>query len=1127
MDKTLEAYAGREEEMFQALVAKYGPEPTCSSSPTTSPHVSRNMSFAQNESHYTARLTAFYEKYNPAKVSSVDKALAAYAGREDEMFAALVAKYGPEPEPVDPKSDSVSSGSKDFKARLTAFYEKYNPAKVKSVEKTLEAYAGREEEMFEALVAKYGPEPVSNSLDQQTGTAESGSTQATGLRTSGATNYKGRLTAFYEKYNPAKVQSVDKTLESYAGREEEMFEALVAKYGPEPTSSSQSVSSDYKARLTAFYEKYNPGKVSSVDKTLQAYGGREEEMFAALVSKYGPEPQVPSQPVERKTTTTPSNKGMDYKGRLTAFYEKYNPAKVSSVDKTLEAYAGREEEMFQALVAKYGPEPAAISLPPPPPEKPQPPAVTVPSTTSDYRTRLAVFYEKYNPAKLSSVDKTLAAYAGREEEIFEALVAKYGPEPTGSAEAPSMPTSASGGSSTNDFKPRLIAIFEKYAPNKLGTVDAALEKYSGREEDLISALVAKYGPEPAVSTIALAVNEANNNNNNNNNAFADRLTAFYEKYAPGRVSSVAATLGKYEGREEDLFAALVAKYGPEPAQSGAAPFSGRLRRFYSKYAPNKVDSVDSTLQKYEGREEELFTALCAKYGPEPAANDDGASAVRSLARKEEHVARLTRIYEAYDPSKVEKVNSILSKYEGREEDLFDALVAKYGPEPSPAVAPQPESADEPRPAKSVTPLPAETTCEPTERRGADPPPSAYGDHQVEPESDADAIRLEKLMKEEGVKPGDEAAIRLLKRLIHTEKTARGSSDADHSDPPVSNPQDPSADRLVAFMSKEEEGRSLVIDLMEDEFGIAFNRLKAAIRKTFTKEQLRRLVNTNTDNLMRRYFEKFLQGAKKIRAAKRRAAVESMTNYQKMQLTPSAKHYYSRMEELERQKEIKQRDQQRRAQAEREKRMSEAYARGDFVRRNKEEASLSPHRSHLSVGPKSVSPKSPAVSRSKQRQSHERPSGRASATPAKTKVRKEVMREKLADDFARMPAHLQCSLLRRMKKQNLPVPFNLRQAMTKSATLGYMADVMYDDDDFQSEEYSEVRHRLENRAEDLFASPIAGNRSGDLSRGGSPLGALLRRMETEDFLHRSTDDEMDAQELEAFMESVLAEADRSQ
>ena len=43
----------------------------------------------------------------------------------------------------------------------------------------------------------------------------------------------------------------------------------------------------------------------------------------------------------------------------------------------------------------------------------------------------------------------------------------------------------------------------------------------------------------------------------------------------------------------------------------------RLIRFYEKHNPSKIDSVDATLEKYKGKEEELFRKLEAKYAPQP------------------------------------------------------------------------------------------------------------------------------------------------------------------------------------------------------------------------------------------------------------------------------------------------------------------------------------------------------------------------------------------------------------------------------------------------------------------------------------------------------------------------------
>jgi len=41
-----------------------------------------------------SRLTRFFQKYNPSNVAHIDKVMAAYAGKEDQMWTALAQNYG-------------------------------------------------------------------------------------------------------------------------------------------------------------------------------------------------------------------------------------------------------------------------------------------------------------------------------------------------------------------------------------------------------------------------------------------------------------------------------------------------------------------------------------------------------------------------------------------------------------------------------------------------------------------------------------------------------------------------------------------------------------------------------------------------------------------------------------------------------------------------------------------------------------------------------------------------------------------------------------------------------------------------------------------------------------------------
>lgn len=140
----------------------------------------------------------------------------------------------------------------------------------------------------------------------------------------------------------------------------------------------------------------------------------------------------------------------------------------------------------------------------------------------------------------------------------------------------------------------------------------------------------------------------------------------------------------------------------------------RLLRFYQKYNADKLHEIDGVLERFKGKETALFTALVKKYGPEPSANEDlsapssapastpaPASGKKSKKNKQAdkqqtsaaaapssganvtdfNHARLLAFYNRYNPTKVGDVPTVLAKYKGKEAQLFDALVKKYGPEP--------------------------------------------------------------------------------------------------------------------------------------------------------------------------------------------------------------------------------------------------------------------------------------------------------------------------------------------------------------------------------------------------------------------------------------------------------------
>ena len=108
-----------------------------------------------------------------------------------------------------------------------------------------------------------------------------------------------------------------------------------------------------------------------------------------------------------------------------------------------------------------------------------------------------------------------------------------------------------------DLRERLVAFYTAHNTGKMGTVDATLARYKGREDALFRKLEKKYGvgqfaPADAAQLAAvrrMSEGEGGGGGGGAEAAYADRLRAFYEEHNPAKVGTVDTILGKYIGRQ--------------------------------------------------------------------------------------------------------------------------------------------------------------------------------------------------------------------------------------------------------------------------------------------------------------------------------------------------------------------------------------------------------------------------------------------------------------------------------------------------------------------------------------------------------------------------------------------------
>jgi hypothetical protein len=350
---------------------------------------------------------------------------------------------------------------------------------------------------------------------------------------------------------------------------------------------------------------------------------------------------------------------VDHYARLMRFYEKYNPEKLDSgaVEEALEKFKGQEDRLFQILTQKYGPEPDAYSAPaslppafhsaPPAPLPPVPAAAPAQERSAAVdQTHVAFHRVAANPSEpkewvtvnaggtlFTTTRATLCSHGG-------SLLHELFGSGLGSAAADLDPA----GNVLLDCDPEHFnialgylrtgeVIFPRNVPRKGLAAAAAFFKLPALAQSTAGSgawvVCLRYNPGHGLedATRPFRVYPRSNDVDGLLTAVADRsydkmISTHATVWGPGVDPSSPHRLA-LEAQLTDSTAERPYRCIDDHSQLMLNPaefdrFRDRVQRFYEVYNPHNIQRVDHAMQLFAGREQQLIQHLVAKYGPEPS-----------------------------------------------------------------------------------------------------------------------------------------------------------------------------------------------------------------------------------------------------------------------------------------------------------------------------------------------------------------------------------------------------------------------------------------------------------------------------------------------------------------------------
>jgi len=188
------------------------------------------------------------------------------------------------------------------------------------------------------------------------------------------------------------------------------------------------------------------------------------------------------------------------------------------------------------------------------------------------------------------------------------------------------------------------------------------------------------------------------------NTYRERLITFYKVHNPEKIKNVDKLLGKFKGREAELFTRIEEIYSVKPLLPGTTASNSQLTSpptvplpedgdaekvepSKNKNTPGKFKDMDKLLQRYKGGLGDFSKSIKNKLNMIPTKLSLEGRGSQETNKKEEiyvdpedteiYRESLSAFYKEYKPEKIGDVDYLLEFYHGKEEVLFGRIETAY------------------------------------------------------------------------------------------------------------------------------------------------------------------------------------------------------------------------------------------------------------------------------------------------------------------------------------------------------------------------------------------------------------------------------------------------------------------